>query len=131
MTKSYISKGCNKEYYRDLTHTYEQTCRDYVSVAPCTFSDVRFPCETCNRNFRSHTYLDNDKKNKMTGKTVCEVKRNCETCGSLLTMKKHEYFKPNCENCNRNVEIGHLRNISTLKNEVPLSDKVLFIFYDF
>ena len=115
-----------------MTHKCEQTCSDCMSVPPCAFSEVRIPCEACSRNFRSQTCFDNDKNKKLRGKTVCEQKRNCGTCGSLLTeKKKHECFKPYCANCKRNVEIGHLCYISPLKNDVSRSDNVLFVFYDF
>jgi len=72
--------------------------------------------------------FDKHKKNKLRGKTVCEYKGNCFTCGSPLMRKKHECFKPYCANCKRNVEIGHLCYISTLKNEVPRSDNALLVF---
>jgi len=131
MAKSYVSKVCNKGCYTDITHTCEQTCSDRMSVPPCAFCDVRIPCESCNRNFRSQTCFDNHKNNKLRGKTVCEQKRNCETCRSLLTKKKHECFKPYCAKSNRNVENGYLCYISTFKNEVPRSDNVLFVFCEF
>ena len=131
MAKRYVCNGCNKSCSRDVTHKCEQTCSDCMSVPPCAFSEVRIPCESCNRNFRSQTCFGNHKKNKLRENTVCEQTRNCETCGSLLTKNKHECFKPYCANCRRNVEIGHLCYISPLKNEVPRSDNVLFVFYDF
>ena len=63
---------------------------------------------------------------------MCEQKKNCATCGTLLTnKKKHECNKPYCENCKRNMEIGHLCYMATLKNELPRNDNVLFVFYDF
>jgi len=132
MAKSYVCNGCNKGCSRDVTHKCKKTCCDFMSVPPCAFSEVRIPCESCNRNFRSQTCFGNHKKNKVKEKTVREQKRNCCTCGSLFTEKKnHEYFKPSCANCRRNVEIGHLCYISPLKHEVPRSDNVLFVFYDF
>ena len=58
---------------------------------------------------------------------MCEQKRNCAGCGSPLTGKKHECYKPYCAKCNRNREIGHLCYVPTLKNELPRSDNVLFV----
>ena len=69
----------------EMWHKCEQTCSGCMSVPPCAFSEVRIPCESCNRNFRSQTCFENHKNNKLRGKTVCEQKRNCGTCGSLLT----------------------------------------------
>ena len=64
-------------------------------------------------------------------KTVCEGKRRCDTCSSLITRKNHECFKPFCANCNQNREIGHLCYMQPLKDVSPRSDDVLFVFYDF
>jgi hypothetical protein len=71
------------------------------------------------------------KKKMLRGKTVCEQKRNCVACGSLLTNKSHECNKPYCANCKKNMVIGHLCYMATLKNELPRSDNVLFDFYDY
>jgi len=132
MAKRYICKACNKLCCSDVTHKCEQACSDCMSVPPCTFSHVRIPCELCNRNFRSRTCFDKHKTNKLRGKTVCEQKKNCAACGSLLTnKKKHECNKPYCANCKRYMEVGHLCYMATLKNELPRSDNVLFVFYDF
>jgi len=62
---------------------------------------------------------------------VCEQNKNCAECGRLLTNKKHECNKPYCANCKQNMEIGLLCYMATLKNELPRSDNVLFVFYDF
>jgi hypothetical protein len=129
--KQHVCKGCNKGCWRDVTHTCDQSCSDCMSVPPCTFSGLRIPCELCNRNFRSQACFDRHKKNTLRGKTVCEQKRNCVSCGSLLTSKKHECFKSYCANCKRNVEIAHLCYMQPLKNRLPRNDNVLFVFYDF
>ena len=53
-------------------------------------------------------------------------------CDSLLDRRhKHECFKPYCTYCQQNREIGHLCYMKSLVNELPRSDKVLFVFYDF
>jgi len=63
---------------------------------------------------------------------VCEQKKKCVACGSLLTNKnKHECNKLYCAICKQNLEIVHLCYMATLKNELPRSDNVLFVFYDF
>jgi len=132
MAKRHVCETCNKGCCSDVTHKCEQACSDCMLVPPCTFSHVRIPCELCNRNFRSRARFDKHKKNKLRGKRVCEQKKNCAACGSLLrNKKKHESNKPYCANCKRNMEIGHLCLMVTLKNELPRSDNVLFVFYDF
>ena len=45
--------------------------------------------------------------------------------------ENHECLKPYCATCKRNVEIGNFCYMPTLKNNVPLNDNVLFVFYDF
>jgi len=45
--------------------------------------------------------------------------------------KKHECFKPCCEYCGENKEVGHLCYMRPLANILPSSDDVLFVFYDF
>ena len=62
---------------------------------------------------------------------MCERKRNCVTCGCTIVGKNHEFFKLYCATCKRIVEIGHLCYMPTLKDRVPHSDNVLFLFYDF
>ena len=94
-------------------------------------SHVLIPCGACNRKFRIRQCYDKLKDNKVRGKTVCEHKKNCAACGCLLTNKKHEFNKPYCAKCKQNMEIGHLCYMLTLKNELPRSDNVLFVFYDF
>jgi len=132
MAKRYICTASNKGYCSDVTHKCEQAPSDCMSVPPCRFSHVRIPCELCNRNFRSRAFFYKHKTNKLRRKTVCEQKKNCAACCSLLTnKKKHVCIKPFCANCKRNLEFGHLCYLATLKNELPRSDNVLFIFYDF
>jgi len=104
-----------------------------MSTPPCAFSQaaVRIPCESCNRTFRSQTCFDRHKTNKLRRKTVCEQKRNCQNCGILLTHIKHECYKPFCTNCMQNEKIGHLYYMRPLSGELPRSDNVLLVFYDF
>jgi len=103
-----------------------------LSIPPCVYTHVRIPCESCNRTFRSQSCFDKHKTNKLKGKTVCEQKRNCSNCGSVVNpLHEHEYFKPYCDHCQQNREIGHLCYMRPLMNESPRSSNVLFVFYDF
>jgi len=61
---------------------------------------------------------------------VCEQKKKCASCGSLLNNKKHECFKPYCANCKQYKDIRHLCYMAMLKDEMPRSDNVVFV-YDF
>lgn len=60
-----------------------------------------------------------------------ERKRNCGSCGSSITPKDHECNRRYCEICNQNREPGHLCFVKPLKNELPTSERVLNVFYDF
>ena len=131
LAKRYVCKACNKGCCSDVTHKCEQACSDCMSVPPCTFSHFRIPCELCNRTFWSRVCFEKHKNNKLRGKTVCEQKKNCAACGSLLTIKDQECNKPYCANCKQNMGIEHLCYMTTLKNELPRSDNELFVFYDF
>jgi len=62
---------------------------------------------------------------------VCEQKKKCVACGSLLTNKKHECNEPYCANCKQDMEMGYLCYMAMLKIELPRSDNVLFSFCDF
>ena len=101
MVRTSVCKACYKVSPTEVTCKCEQACM-YVCL-PCASSDVRNPCESCNRNFRSRTWFDKQKKIKLRGKTVCEQKKNCVSCGSSLTNKKHVCFKLYCSNCKRNM----------------------------
>ena len=132
MAKRYVCNGCNKGCTY-VTHKCQETCSDCMSSPPCVFSGVRIPCVSCNRTFRSQSCFDRHKIDKLRGKTVCERMRNCANCGHLLrlTRIKHEFFKPYCINCGQNRDIGHLCYMIPLKDELPASDDVLFVSYDF
>jgi hypothetical protein len=137
MAKRYVCKGCGKgcDYRDDVKHKCDQECSDCMSISQCAFADDdrRILCESCNRTFRSQTCFDRHKTNNLRGKkkTVCERKRNCPECGLFLSRKQHECFKTYCKNCNANKEVGHLCCMKPLQNELPRSDDVLFVFYDF
>ena len=84
MVKRYVCKGCNKGCRSDVTHKYQDTCNYCMSIPPCVYTHVRIPCDSCNRTFRNQSCFDMYKTNKLKSKTLCEQKRNCANCGSLL-----------------------------------------------
>jgi hypothetical protein len=65
-------------------------------------------------------------------KRLCEPKRNCRLCEDSTTLGNvQECSKRYCETCKRNKETEYLCYIQPLKNVLPSSDKVLYVFYDF
>ena len=50
LSKRYICTGCSKSCRSGVTHKCRETCTDCMSIRPCIFTDVRIPCEACNRN---------------------------------------------------------------------------------
>jgi len=73
MAKRYICKACHKSCVRDTTHVCDQTCSDCTASPPCAFSDVRIPCEECNRHFRIRTCFANHKQSTAKKKSVCDA----------------------------------------------------------
>ena len=93
IVKRYVCKGCNKGCRYDVMHKCQETCSDCMSICPCVYTYVRIPCGSCNITFRNQSCFHKHKTNKLKGKTVCERKRNCANCGSLLTPRnKHKCF---------------------------------------
>ena len=84
MAKKYVCNACNKSCASEATHRCEQTCSDCVVSQPCAFSAVRIPCVEFNRHFRSQACFASKKK------SICERRRNCVTCGALVTRGNHE-----------------------------------------
>ena len=91
MAQRYVCRGCNKGRRSGVTHKCGETCSDCKSVPPCTFSEDRVPCESCNRNFRSRSCFEKHKRNKLEGKTVCEKVRNCPVCNACITKKSRMF----------------------------------------
>jgi len=131
MTRKYVCRGCNKGCKSAVTHGCQKTCSDCMSVSPCSYDYVRIPCDSCNRQFRSRAYFDKHKTNKLERNSVCDQTRNCAVCHRFITGKKHECFKPYCKNCDQIKEVGHFCYMMPLKNELPRSDEVLFVFFVF
>ena len=99
---------------------------------PCAFSDILFPCDECNRHFRSRTIFANHKQSSAKRKSVCERKRCCASCGLLAMGDVHEFNKRYGANCKQNRDVGHLCNMRPLKDVLSdACDKVLYVFYDF
>ena len=131
MAKPYVCKDCGIGCRSHLTHKCDETCTDFMPTQPCTFSGIRITCASCNRKFRSHKCFNRHMTNKLRRKTLRAQKRNCSNSGNLLSHKKHDCYKTYCKNCMQYKMIGHLCYIKTLANEMPRSDNVLFVFYEF
>ena len=118
---------------RAVPQALHTSVRRPVQIAcPCISTNVRIPCRSCNRTFRSQACFERHKTNKLKGKPVCMQKRNCAKCNSLILRKhKHECFKQYCSFRQQNREAGHYCYMRPLANELPRSDNVLFVFYDF
>ena len=93
MAKRFVCSACHKSCSCDITHVSDQTCSDCMANPPCTFSDVRIPCDECNRHFRSGTCFANQKQSTTKRKSVCKRKGYCATCGRLVTDARHECNK--------------------------------------
>jgi hypothetical protein len=131
MTRRYVCPACNKGCKRGERHSCEATCNSCTASPPCEWDHARIPCDICNRHFRNATCFANHKRIKISGqKTVCEAKRQCLTCGALIS-EGHECYKTYCSNCSKLREVGHLCYMAPLVDRVPSSDRVLYVFYDF
>jgi hypothetical protein len=62
LTRRYDCRGCNKGCKRGVMNKCQETCIDCMSVPPCPYADVRFPCEACNRHFRSRVCFEKQDK---------------------------------------------------------------------
>jgi hypothetical protein len=70
MAKRYICEGCNKSCKSGVTHKCRETCPGCMSIPPCMVTDVRIPCESCNRTFRSQACFDKHKLHMLKGKCM-------------------------------------------------------------
>jgi hypothetical protein len=131
MAKRYVCKACNKGCEQGITHVCNQTCNDCMSSSTCVTSGVRIPCDERNRHFRSQTCFDNHKTGGRQKKYVCELKRNCGSCGLYVTHKDHECNRRFCNTCKQYRDVGHLCFMQPLQNKPAPTDKVLYVFYDF
>ena len=132
MARRYVHKACGKGCHSDVTHTFEQTCNSCMASPPCVVTGVRIPCAVCDRHFRSQTCFANHNRRIGNNRAVCERKRQCGTCGQpVISDRPHECCKRYCGVCNANREVDHLCYMQPLKNALPSSDGVLYVFYDF
>jgi len=132
MSKRFICEGCSKSCRWGVIQKCLEACSDCMSIPPCISTNVRIPCGSCNRKFRSQAYFEKHKTSKMKGRPVCLQKRNCGKCNSLIIpMNTHECFKQYYSFYQQNREAGHYCYMRPLVNELPRSDNVLFVFYDF
>ena len=131
MVKRYVCKGCNKGCRSGVTHKCQETCNDcpfhhaYIHMFESRASLVTERSEfnralTCIRptNWRERQYVSK----RRTAQKVCSL---------LDPRHKHDCFKPFCDHCLQNRETGRLCYMRILVNELPRSDNVLFVFYDF
>ena len=132
MARRYVCKACGKGCRRDVAHTFDQTCSPCMESPPCVATGARIPCADCGRHFRNRSCYANHKARLGNKKAVCERTRNCVTWGELIVSgKPHECGKRYCDVCSANREGGHLCYMQPLKNVLPSSDGVLYVFYDF
>jgi len=75
MAKRYVCPACNKGCERGVLHRCDAPYDACSAIPPCIQNNARFPCDECNRNFRNTACFENHKRLKISGKTVCEVKR--------------------------------------------------------
>ena len=127
-----VCKACDEGCRREVKHTCDQTCSCCMACPPCVATSVRIPCADCDRHFRNQTCVANHRRRIGNKKSVCERKRQCGTCGELVVSgKPHECGKRYCDMCSASREVGNLCYMQPLKNVLPLSDGVLYVFYDF
>jgi hypothetical protein len=132
MAKQFVCKACGKSCSRDIMHTCDQTCSDCMASPPCVQAEVRIPCTTCNRHFRSQLCFANHKLKQGNKKSVCERKLFCPSCDEFIEpSRKHECGKLYCETCKALKERRHLCYFKPLKIVLPSGDGVMFVFYDF
>ena len=132
MARGYVCKACGKGCRRDVAYTCDQTCSSCMVSPHCVATGVRIPCAGCDRHFRRQTVFANHKWRIVNKMAVCERKRQCGTYGELVVSgRPHECGKRYCDVRTANREVGHLCYMQPLKNVLPSSDGILFVFYDF
>ena len=115
-----------------MSHTCDKTCSYCKASLPCVATGVRIPCADCDRHFRNQTCFANHKSLIGNKKPVCERRRNFVTSGeTVVSERPHKCGKRYCELCTANREVDHLCYMQPLKNVLPPSDGVLYVFYDF
>ena len=125
MARRYVCPACKN----GVLHRCNASCDACSAIPLCIQDNARIPLDECNRYFRKATCFENHKRLKISGKTVCEVKRRCE-CGAVEE-RYHECYKRYCSQYLKKRDLGHRCYISPLSDRASCSDKVLFVFYDF
>jgi hypothetical protein len=139
IAKRYVFEACNKGCRSDVTHLCDQICSDCHQSLPCIAADKCVFSSGCNKHFRSPKLFENHKKQprgkKKEKKSICEKVRFCGLCNEQILsdrrVQKHKCFKRYCSNCRCNRETGYLCYLVPLSPEMPSSDKVLYVFYNF
>ena len=126
MAKRYVCPACNKGFRRGEQHRCDASCDACTVIPPCIQDNARIPCDECNSYFRNTVCFVNHKRLKVSGKTVCEVKKRCVYCG-VMKGRDHECNKRYCSNCLKNREFGHKCYMAPLSDRTPRSDRVLVL----
>jgi len=92
MAKRYVSPACKKGCERGAQNKCDASCDACSAISPCIQDSDSIPCGECNRNFRNATCFENHKQLKISGKTVCEVKKRFRECG-VMKGRDHECNK--------------------------------------
>ena len=75
MSKQYICEACNQSSRSAVTHRCRERCTDCMSIPPCICTEVRIPCEACNRTVRSQACFDKHKTNQLKKEKTYVSKR--------------------------------------------------------
>ena len=92
MAKRYVCPACNKGCERGAQHKCDASCDACSAIPPCIQDSDSIHCGECNRNFRNAACFENHKQLKISGKTVCEVKKRFRECG-VMKGRDHECNK--------------------------------------
>lgn len=131
MAKRYVCPACNEGFCSSngAQHECDASCDACSAILPCIQKNASIPCEECNRHFRNAACFENHKCLKISGKSVCEVKRR-RRCVAMEGQNRVCY-KRFCSNCLKNKKMEHKCYVGPLSDTAPGGDRVLFIFYDF
>jgi len=89
MAKRYVCPACNIGCGSGVLHKCDASCDACSSIPPSIPDITRIPCDECNRH---------QKFLKISGKTLCEVKRRCRQCGAMK-VENHKCNKQFCSQC--------------------------------
>jgi hypothetical protein len=112
-----------------MQHTSAARRVAIVWLPPCAFSNVRIPCEECNRHFRKQACFANHKHSTSNKKSIYERKRCCATCGVLMRSNNNECSKRYCDTCRLNREVWHLCYMRYLKDVFRLMQMRYYTYF--